>query len=376
MELLEISRDIIEDLLKKIENNSLSNLVFKNAFSKIMFKASCNTIKNSNTILDVYQNQFNKNLEKGEKLFLVFGVLQGLFTSIDALYNLGRSLLIDKLMININRNEQLREIKYIRNDVVGHPSYRYYDDKQVGFCFLDEDDITDEKFHYSVYTFPRNTLTIEKHSVDLLKIIENYKEESIEIIKQTLSFIELIEQSQDTDLTTKILTIAKDYSKTILNIELLKEVEADFCKLLGIREKTNNRFLWRTGLIKVLFKEKKNKYIDFLIFAELRKLYSLTFKFSQRLNPNTKYKFISYKIPLDFAWLSNQLLKNKKFDFNILKDSHHPLFKDMYSKLINEYINNSKVSELILWMKKYLDAEDHNMLYLIGSQLKKYKNDK
>lgn len=376
MEFIEINVEFIESLLEKIENRTFSYLIFKNTFSETMFKASCNTIKNSNLILDFYQKTSDKYLQKGEKLLLIFGVLQSLFTSIDALYNLGRSLLIDKLMININQNEHLREIKYIRNDVVGHPTYRYYDDKQVGFCILNEDDVLDDIFHYFVYTFPKNTIKIDKHNVDLLKIIDNYKKESINIIQQTKNFLDLMEKSEDTTLLQKIYVLADKYSKGYNDLTLLKEIELDFCGLLGIKNDSNNRFLWRIKLIKMLFEQEKNVYINFLIYAELRKIYSLAYKLAIRLKPKIKYKFISYKVPNDFIILSNLLIKNKKIDLNILKDSYHPLFSSMYNTVIVEYIQNSKVTTLIEWIKKYFDANNHDMLYLIGSQLKKYKNGK
>jgi len=376
MDFLDINYEYVEKLLKKIEVRSFAYIIFKNTFSETMFKASCNTIKNSNLILDAYQKNIDSSTGKGEKLLLIFGVLQSLFTSIDALYNLGRSLLIDKLMININQNEELREIKYIRNDVVGHPTYRYYDDKQVGFCILHEDDIFDENFHYSVYTFPKNTMKIEKHNVDLYKIIENYKTESINIIKQTTNFLELMESAPDTTLLVKIYKLTDEYSKGMKKIDLLNEIKEDFCTLLGVEADSNNRFLWRIRLISMLFEQENNKYIDFLIFAELKKLYSLAYKLTLRLNPKIKYKFIHYKIPKDFIMLSNLLVKNKRIDLNILKDSHHPLFSSMYSTVITEYQNNEKLAPLIQWIKENLDANNHDMLYLIGSQLKKYKNNK
>ena len=48
----------------------------------------------------------------------------------------------------------------------------------------------------------------------------------------------------------------------------------------------------------------------------------------------------------------------------------------MYSTVITEYQNNEKLAPLIQWIKENLDANNHDMLYLIGSQLKKYKNNK
>ncbi|MDD3382888.1 MAG: hypothetical protein PHT83_05290, partial [Bacilli bacterium] len=184
------------------------------------------------------------------------------------------------------------------------------------------------------------------------------------------------EKSEDTTLLQKIYVLADKYSKGYNDLTLLKEIELDFCRLLGIKNDSNNRFLWRIKLIKMLFEQEKNVYINFLIYAELRKIYSLAYKLAIRLKPKIKYKFISYKVPNDFIILSNLLIKNKKIDLNILKDSYHPLFSSMYNTVIVEYIQNSKVTTLIEWIKKYFDANNHDMLYLIGSQLKKYKNGK
>ena len=106
----------------------------------------------------------------GENLLNLYALLQSLFVSIDSLYALAYALTKSKNFININKNEDLRKLKYIRNDVVGHPSNRTYNSKDLAYCILDDNSVTKQGFSYNIY-FNDN---IEKVDIDLNSIIDAY----------------------------------------------------------------------------------------------------------------------------------------------------------------------------------------------------------
>jgi hypothetical protein len=55
-----------------------------------------------------------------------FNASHSLSVAIDSLYEISYSLFDNKHYVNINQNKTLHEIKYVRNDVVGHPGNRVY----------------------------------------------------------------------------------------------------------------------------------------------------------------------------------------------------------------------------------------------------------
>lgn len=84
--------------------------------------------------------------DSGEVILRLYGLLQALFVCIDSLYTLTFKITGTKNFININDNKALRELKYIRNDVVGHPTNRIVDDK-TEYAILNPDDIKKMNLH-------------------------------------------------------------------------------------------------------------------------------------------------------------------------------------------------------------------------------------
>ena len=110
MDLIKNNDNIITSILDIIDDRELKFLFFKNNFNYEMAKTSCNTLLNINELVREYNISYTKESKDGEKLILLFGLLQGLFVAVDSLYTIGRMSNLNKLMININQNEDLREI--------------------------------------------------------------------------------------------------------------------------------------------------------------------------------------------------------------------------------------------------------------------------
>ena len=118
----------MEEELNKL-NACFHNRVFDGFLQKesnryYQIKSSIHVLNNTKNIISQYQNiDFS--------MINLYGLFQYLFISIDALYDLAYAITNNKWAININNNPKLRDIKYIRNDCIGQPTYRQYGNNKV-----------------------------------------------------------------------------------------------------------------------------------------------------------------------------------------------------------------------------------------------------
>ena len=99
--------------------------------------SALSALETTNEIQKSYFKDSVSNFDLSDNVLRLYALLQGLFVSIDSLYALTYSLTKSKNFININVNEHLRELKYIRNDVVGHPANRVLDSDALAYCILE-----------------------------------------------------------------------------------------------------------------------------------------------------------------------------------------------------------------------------------------------
>lgn len=369
-----INNDALNDFIKHINIEETRYLIFQNEFNYHMTLTSLETLKNINLLIDRYKKDVSVEILEGEKVLNLFGILQGLFVGIDCLYTIGKATMLNKMMININQNTSLREIKHVRNDVVGHPSYRFYSDDTIGFCLLDLDNINTTKFDYIVYTPYKGSYNITNKSVDMIEVINNYFIESNTILTQTINLFEAISSHEKMEISYLISILALRFSNNEYDFSLLNQIKTTYSNYLKINSGSNNRVLWRLNLIEYLFKlVNKNEFTTYLTFQELFKLYSLVFTFEKKLNNKLRYKFIKYEKNSQFKSLKVRISKIKRVDFNkeILHDSRHPLYSHNMDILFKEVEVTNDIKGLISWIKQMFELNDENILYLIGSELKK-----
>jgi hypothetical protein len=369
-----LNNKVLSQFLDKIQEKEIKYLIFKNDFNFLMAKTSCDTLRNINILVDEYRHSYCTETSSGDKALLLFGILQGLFVGIDCHYTIGRSTLLNKIMININQNDSLREIKHIRNDVVGHPSYRFYNDDSIGFCALDLDHIHDTNFKYIVYSNPNGQVHQEERTVNILEVINNYFTESNAILTQTVSFFNLLSNHEKPELSYLISVLGFKFIDNELDYKLLEEIKLKYTSLLKLQSDSNNRVLWRVKLISFLFDDHdKNEYVNFLTIMEIYKLYSLVYNLEKKMNPKLKYKFVNFNKNQDFKLLKVKIskIKKKNFNINVLHDFKHPLYMQNMEFLISEFINDNEVSKLVKWINSQVEDKNIDMLYLIGSELKK-----
>ena len=363
---------IVSRFQEIINNKEIKFIHFKNDFNFEMTKTSCETLLNLNELVREYRLSYLNEGKNGEKLILLFGLLQGLFVAVDSLYTIGRVSNLNKLMININQNEDLREIKHIRNDVVGHPTYRYYANT-IGFCTLDFENINASHIKYFIYTFENNQTIIEQKDVDLLQVIDSYYCECNSILSQTIQFFEMKQESKEINISHLISILGLRYYEGKLDLDLLDRIEKEYSNLFKLAKNANNRVLWRIGLIRSIGNYEQDDYIKYLTLTEMFKLYSLMFNLEKQFNKKLKFKFVKFEKNREFTKLRSKIQKIKKnnFEINNLHDSRHPLYEEYMKTIFDAFNKDDEVHSLIQWMKEKVKEKNHNLLYMIGSDLKK-----
>nr|MDE5566148.1 hypothetical protein [Anaeroplasmataceae bacterium] len=204
----------------------------------------------------------------------LYAFLQSLFVSIDSLYALSFSLTKSKSFININKNQVLRELKYIRNDVVGHPANRMYNSTTLAYCILDVTSVSNTGFYYNIFSGQG----VESKYVDIPKIIESYYIESNALL------IELHKVAVDEKMKSKYAKLALEtldlYNMNGDYIKSLKDLKNLYLKNFPNATSSQHRFLWRMELIEALKEyqisdEEISDLKEYAIGIELIKIYQL-----------------------------------------------------------------------------------------------------
>ena len=164
-------------------NNVIDKLAQDMDSKSNVLKACYMTLKNNHNAILYFEKSMDEAFDSGEVILRLYGLLQALFVCIDALYTLTFKITGTKNFININDNKALRELKYIRNDVVGHPTNRIVDDK-TEYAILNPDDIKKDEFTYSVFS----DVEYKKHVI-FKNLLTAYKEEAFKLLTALDSYV-------------------------------------------------------------------------------------------------------------------------------------------------------------------------------------------
>jgi len=130
--------------------------------------SSLDVIEDSDLAIDAYLNrEFSK--DDGEKYLRLYGVLQALFLQQDAVTNLCESLGLPNELIT---DPKLKEIRAIRNDSIGHPTKRGWNDKS--YHYMSRISITKSKFQLISYYGNSKTIFRDILVIDLIKEQRRY----------------------------------------------------------------------------------------------------------------------------------------------------------------------------------------------------------
>lgn len=358
-------KNLIKENERKIERFDLNFYLEQKNYA---VASAISALETTNEIQKSYFKNDN-NLEQSDYIMRLYALLQGLFVSVDSLYALSLSLTKSKNFININNNKDLRQLKYIRNDVVGHPSNRVLNSDVLAYCILDNSSIKLDSFSYKIYSKDE----VASKEVNVLEILSSYYKEANALLDELYKI-----SASDKNRTRLESLIALTLDDYFLDREYLKtfgQFILEYKKLYPTSKKGQHRILWRYDLIEKLSSyniqnEEEKATIHYCIGLELIKIYELVFK--------NKYKVETVKkTPLYISSFYRFLNKNKDLYgyLDYLSDSDHPLFLSSIKTLKAE-AEKKRVVGAINYLDMILKAYDANSLdfvYALALPIKEYK---
>ncbi len=357
-----IKEVVKQDVIIKDIYNFLKS---KNKDTPLVRSAVC-TLDNMNQMHNFYVESLSNTHDIGERILRLYALLQGLFVCIDSLYALAFDMCGSKSFININQNKTLKELKYIRNDVVGHPVNRVYDNNQVAYCLLDPACVYETSIEYEIYT--NNKKSTKK--VDLLECLNSYFIESNELLKYLFEFYKYNVKDNSIVMITKKFYDEFDVSN--YDESILRDHYEKFYKT---KSENLSRYIWRLNL---LSKYKKNSLtgfkkdlVNYSLCLQTKKLLEIAYLIEgQKIEVDVKYRFPKY-----LMLLKEFLLKNRDYinDLNILIDATHPYFESTLNNMKSKAMSsNNKV--LVELFDLLLDNKsDEGFVFLIASSFKTIK---
>ncbi|NCU33362.1 MAG: hypothetical protein EOM23_10655 [Candidatus Moranbacteria bacterium] len=351
-----MSLESLRDFVKEIEKDE------KNSHG---YRAHASFLMLEHVDLMISRFQMEKNSDRGAILLNVFGLLQGFFVGIDALYDLSIGLTRYKYPVNINQNEALHELKYIRNDIVGHPTHRTYPNGGMGFSILETKDLTIEKLSYKTYIYEKNDLRIQTKDVHFKPLIENYQKEKRNVIEDIERYVK--RQTKETDIPERIAVLYET-----MNLGALDEIIKAFRDTYTIEESSSHRFLWRAELIRKLINwEEMDQELKDIVFyitkVQLAKLYDIALDMEER-HQKSLYTAIPKLLQAFYKFVRRHeeevypLLKN-------INDAGHPLHHADIDAIL-KFGPSSDASKLLHFL---IEQEDSDKRFLIGSILRAYR---
>lgn len=323
-------------------------------------------------ITNEVQKNYVRLLDEEKKidtlLMQLYGMLQSLFVSVDSLYQLSYELVGSKKFININQNIHMRELKHIRNDVVGHPANRSLRGSGDSYCVLQKDELTSYGFTYLIYS--KNGIT--KRTVNIVDLVEAYYEEAN-------SLLEFLLKVANTTIDNQILIdVAEKVLLEFSDGDYLKELDhlySLYLKRYPDASKKQHRFVWRYGLVKKIddfnFKNISKLGLELkqdVIFNELERIYVI-------LSGNDYKRVVNHAKGTLVKSMYRFLRKNKDLYAvkNNLCDFSHPHFYDTYRKFLLRAQKNPTVLEYLHYLEELIDFGDGDLIYAYMSLLKSYK---
>lgn len=325
--------------------------------------AAFRMLENVDLMIERYINE--KQTEQGAILLDVFGLLQGFFVAIDALYDLAIGLTQYKYHINVNSNDTLHELKFIRNDIVGHPTHRTYENGGTGFSIFSTENFSKESFSYKTYIYEKNKFEVVTKDVLFMPLIEAYRIEKDKILSEIYNFLQ--HEETKTNIPEKIYALFET-----INDDVLEEIKQMFMDEYNLDQNSNNRFLWRLNLVKKLihWEETDPELREFVLYMskiQASKLYSIAMDLENR-----KYQDLSFDLPPILVSFYKFIRKHEKTAYPLLmnlNDNKHPYFQRDIIALMA--LNPSKQALKLLRLLKGL--QDETKIYLIGSTMKAYR---
>lgn len=333
--------------------------------------SSIGILKQTPLIFEAFKTEHNSHT--GAILLDIYGLLQNLFVSIDALYDLSKMTMHYKYSVNVNQNETLRALKYIRNDIVGHPTHRTYSAGGVGYSQINIEQTTKQTIYYDTHFFKKGTHESNQREVHTSKLMQAFIDEASIIVREVKNH--LIKPTIGTNLSEKAYLFYSKLQLEAYDNNLLQELKEAFKTEHQIEEKSQNRVLWRISLLELLERwhdadPEYDEVIQYLIKTQAIKIYQILCDI-ETVTP----KYLTNKTPellLSLYKFFNQNTKSLQYIDN-LYDMTHLFYKRDLEELIKLTNKYPKANKLLRFLSRQTDA---NKVYLIGSAIQKYDKKK
>lgn len=280
----------------------------------------------ANDIVEAFY-QDEANLTTKDMVLRLYALLQGLFVSIDALYALAYSITGANNAVNINNNSYMRTLKYIRNDVVGHPANRVINSKKNAYCILDNEKITKKSFTYYIYS---EDLVKEK-VIDIDELLVQYYKEANGLLDELYSILSKF--SNINPLKELISKVLYDFYKTSRYMDSLNKFIDKYKEIYPTSKKEQHRVVWRIeNIMRLSDISNSNKditdLIQYCIGLELNKIHRTI----HGIDYKHKKDFV---LPTTVVSLYRFLNRNPEYVAYVkyLGDADHPLFYDKLKSL-------------------------------------------
>jgi len=331
----------------------------------IINKTCKDTINNVNKIIISYLNNIDISDNK-DILLDIYGLFQALFVGVDAIYELSTISNNSTYYINFKDNEQMRELKFIRNDIIGHPISRTYTNDSEGFSVFDFTNIFSKKnITYKTYVFNNNNTYTKTKNVDIINLIENYQ---IEVNKNIEHIININSNSCDINLINTINNIINEiYTNHSINTSLINNFISQYRNCFHLSDSFNDQLIKNLLLLSICIDLKKEltfdnnkKIIDYLLCLTYNKIVDIcisifelkNIKYFNLVEPII-YKLNSEEIillqELVFSYEAKEVLLDKLNKTNILEFKELlNIYKKYENSIQNTYLLNIYFKKLIL----------------------------
>lgn len=173
-------RDLINDTKKQ-------STLLKDHTKWNMLCASLDAIEDSHSAIQAY-SEIEPPSDDGKKYLYLYGLLQALFLQQDA----GQHIAL-ALGISYTLPQELKEIREVRNDTIGHPTKRSRKNLPASYCVIVQMSISKGGFQYLRYEPTDENTNHHFHSVNLIEVIDTQKRLIEHLLEQVCVALEVEE---------------------------------------------------------------------------------------------------------------------------------------------------------------------------------------
>ena len=311
------------------------------------------------------------DLAKEDYILRLYALLQALFVSIDSLYSLTLSLAKSKDYININNNPKIRTLRYIRNDVVGHPANRILDSKDESYCILDTDSVSLDSFSYTIYSYDDAVVK----TINVKELLDAYYDEANTLLDSLYN-----DSKKDLNKNKLEILISSALDKFEQKRDFYNDLNdfiIEYKKIYKNPSSITHRVLWRYETINLINNidtncDKEKEFYNYIIGVLITKIYSLV--------TGKVYSFYRINLPDYVRGFYRFLNKNSSMAEIVhnLLDSENPYFLSSLKRLKKEAMNKCFIDAInyLDLIYKHYSLNEHTILNAIALPIKDYRRKK